>query len=241
MFLARLKPPASRSKSSRRLRTDAVQRFEAHQALPRIVESVRLACAEDGVYLVHRKAPGTEDVPQAVEQERLDVAGDIVLVLLQSIADASHGLAGPFPEAGTPALGRIPEIQQHGDRPLPRSPQRVGIAASRRLHADPEVRGEAIQLVGEGDRREDASGPALDSARGCRSLVARERMVVPTDSLGDVAGNVSLLLEVDATDRTLQLRELADHQRRQVGLGQLRGLDGLLPLIGVQNTPPPSR
>ncbi len=122
--------------------------------------------------------------------------------------------AAPEPSRRRSVSGSAQPILQHdADHAKRRAPQRIGVLAAGRLLVDRPEADERVELVGERDR---------DRNRRRRNAVVRPlRLVVVFDRRGD-ARLLALGGRVIATHQPLQLRELADHFGREVGLGEMR-------------------
>jgi hypothetical protein len=111
-------------------------------------------------------------------------------------------------------------LDQHADHAQRMAAQRKRVLVARGQVADAEHADQGFQLVGQ--RHHHAGGVARQRVAG------KARLVVVFDGIGHVFAQAVVAGVVAAHD-ALQLGELAHHVGQQVGLGQQRGLVGLLP------------
>ncbi len=187
-----------------------MQRAGPRQARDDVPERRGPACGEDGVG--HGVARGARhQATKPLGRELLDPGHGLGLREIELLA-LQAGVGG---RDGVRKRNRgVPPVEKGPQRRDACAPQREGIgrAGGRQTHG--ETPGERVEAIGEGDDRRDVFLRDV--------VVGADRLVVVADRIGDLA-RLAARQRVRAPHLPLKLGKLADHQRHEVALAEVRG------------------
>src|SRR5690606_12271752 len=143
-------------------------------------------------------------------KEVLEVAEDLVFGAETALVEEA---VGGLEQRAEIDVDPLPCLERDANDAESGALQGEGIGRARRDEADAEAADERVDLIGDGDER-------TESPFGQRVVCALGAVVI-ADRVGDLGGS-ALLERVKAAHLALQLGELADYERLEVRLGELR-------------------